>query len=58
MRNHIAAVFGLLALASCTMSPAPAPAVIATTAPAAVSGAPIEVNILAINDFHGNLESR
>ncbi|HPN04598.1 MAG TPA: bifunctional metallophosphatase/5'-nucleotidase [Hyphomonadaceae bacterium] len=56
MRNHIAAVFGLLALASCTMSPAPAPAVIATTAPAAVSGAPIEVNILAINDFHGNLE--
>lgn len=54
MRNHIAAVFGLMALASCATPPAPAAVV--TSTPAAVSGAPIEVNILAINDFHGNLE--
>lgn len=36
---------GLLALAACATSPA-----------AIISGAPIQVNLLAINDFHGNLD--
>ncbi len=53
MRNF-AAVLGLMALASCTS--APQPAATATAPPTAVSGAPVEVHILAINDFHGNLE--
>lgn len=55
MRNSFAAVFGLMALAGCATAPAPAAAV-ATAVPAVASGAPIEVHILAINDFHGNLE--
>lgn len=54
MRNRISAVFSLLALASCVNAPEPAAVAIAT--PAALSGAPVEVHILAINDFHGNLE--
>ncbi|HOZ28101.1 MAG TPA: bifunctional metallophosphatase/5'-nucleotidase [Hyphomonadaceae bacterium] len=48
MRNSLLTAFGLLALASCASPVAPR----ATT----IGSAPIEVNILAINDFHGNLE--
>ena len=29
---------------------------VATPSPAAVSGAPVQINLLAINDFHGNLD--
>ena len=54
MRNRMSAVFSLLVLAGCVTTPEPA--AVATTTPAIASGAPIEVNILAINDFHGNLE--
>lgn len=54
MRNRMFAVLGLLALAGCVS--APEPAAVATATPAIANGAPIEVSILAINDFHGNLE--
>lgn len=47
MRNSFVATFSLLALASCTST---------RESVAASSGAPIEIHILAINDFHGNLE--
>lgn len=46
MRIGLAAIGGFLALAGC----------VATPAPAAVSATPIHVNLLAINDFHGNLD--
>ena len=42
---------GLLALAGCAVQPRP----IASVAPVPAA-APVEVQILAINDFHGNLE--
>lgn len=46
MRNSLVAVLGLLGLGAC-----------ASVATSASSGlAPVEVHILAINDFHGNLE--
>lgn len=48
MRNSLLTAFGLLALASCASPVAPRATTIGST--------PIEVNILAINDFHGNLE--
>jgi 5'-nucleotidase len=43
MQNTVAAIFSLLALAGCTSM-------------AATGVAPVEVHLLAINDFHGNLE--
>jgi 5'-nucleotidase len=46
MRNRLAAFCGFLALAGC----------VATPSPAAVSAALVRVNLLAINDFHGNLD--
>jgi len=48
MRNSLLTAFSLLALAGCASVSGPR----AT----AIGAAPIEVNILAINDFHGNLE--
>jgi 5'-nucleotidase len=48
MLRKIAVAAGLLALAGCTTGPA-------AVAPV-VSPAPVEVQILAFNDFHGNLE--
>ena len=51
MRNGLVTVFGLLALASCaTATEKPAPGA------ASSSSAPVQMHILAINDFHGNLE--
>jgi len=51
MRNRLVSFFGFLALASCaTAAERSAPGA------ASVSSAPVEVHILAINDFHGNLE--
>jgi 5'-nucleotidase len=44
MRNSLVAI-SLLALAACTTTPA-----------AVTSAAPVTVNLLAINDFHGNLD--
>ena len=44
MRNALVSVGALLALGACA------------TGPAAVSDAPVQVNLLAINDFHGNLD--
>jgi len=49
MRNGFVAV-AALALAACTSIPA------ADTPAAAATGAPVQVHLLAINDFHGNLE--
>ncbi|MEQ1782177.1 MAG: bifunctional metallophosphatase/5'-nucleotidase [Hyphomonadaceae bacterium] len=46
MRNTIVAIGSLLALAACTTTPAPI----------VVSAAAVEVHLLAINDFHGNLD--
>ena len=46
MRNWLIATAGLLALAACTT----------TASTALVSSAPVEVHLLAINDFHGNLD--
>jgi len=46
MRRTLIAISSLLALSACTTA----------AAPAAVSGAPVEVHLLAINDFHGNLD--
>lgn len=46
MRRMLFAVGGLLALSACTTS--------ASTMP--LSGAAVEVHLLAINDFHGNLD--
>lgn len=45
MRYTPVAIASLLALAACATSPA-----------AITSGAPVQVNLLAINDFHGNLD--
>ncbi len=45
MRNSPVAIASLLALAACTTTPA-----------AVTRGAPVQVNLLAINDFHGNLD--
>jgi 5'-nucleotidase len=50
MRNGFVAVASLLALGACTSVPAAGPAT------GAASGALVQVNLLAINDFHGNLE--
>lgn len=44
MHKSLFAVAGFLALTACA------------TAPSAVSGAAVEVHLLAINDFHGNLD--
>ena len=44
MRNTFVAVGALLALGACA------------TSPVVVSDAPVQVNLLAINDFHGNLD--
>src|SRR5262245_18264594 len=49
MRNGFVAVASLLAARSAGVSAA-------GTAASAASGAPVEVHLLAINDFHGNLE--
>ena len=46
MRGNLIAIISLLALSACTTA----------AAPAGVSGAPVEVHLLAINDFHGNLD--
>jgi 5'-nucleotidase len=51
MRSGFVAVAGLLALGACTSVPAAE-----SVASAAAGGAPVEVHLLAINDFHGNLE--
>ena len=48
MRNGFVAI-AALALAGCTTTQA-------TGSSAAATGAPVEVHLLAINDFHGNLE--
>ena len=48
MIRRFAAALAALALASCASQVAP---------PAPVARAPVEVQILAINDFHGNLET-
>jgi len=47
MRNRFVAVCGALALASCATAPVPA----------ASQSAIVTVNLLAINDFHGNLDA-
>ena len=47
MRSKLVSVVGLLALAACATSPAGAP----------MRSAVVEVNLLAINDFHGNLDA-
>lgn len=47
MRNTLMAVGSFAVLAAC----------VATPSPAAMSSAIIEVNLLAINDFHGNLDA-
>lgn len=44
MRNTLVAVSALLALGACA------------SGPGVVSDAPVQVNLLAINDFHGNLD--
>jgi len=49
MIRRLSAAFAALALAGCAAQVAPPPAQIAQ--------APIEVQILAINDFHGNIET-
>ncbi len=46
MRRMFAGIGGLLALGACTT----------VAAPVVISGAPVEVHLLAINDFHGNLD--
>ncbi len=46
MRNSLVAVVSLLALAACATSPVSAPA-----------GSVVQVNLLAINDFHGHLDA-
>jgi 5'-nucleotidase len=46
MRGTLIAISSLLALAACTTS----------AAPVVLNGAPVEVHLLAINDFHGNLD--
>jgi 5'-nucleotidase len=48
MSRRIAAAFAALTLAGCATQVAP---------PAPAAQAPIEVQILAINDFHGNIEA-
>ena len=48
MIRRFAAAFSALTLAACAAHVAP---------PAPVARAPIEVQILAFNDFHGNLET-
>jgi 5'-nucleotidase len=45
MRYTPVAIASFLALAACTTRPA-----------AVIGGAPVQVNLLAINDFHGNLD--
>ena len=47
MRNTLMALSGFAALAGC----------VATPSPAVISGQVVEVNLLAINDFHGNLDA-
>lgn len=47
MRNRLVSIVGLLGLAACTTAPSPA----------SISSALVEVNLLAINDFHGNLDA-
>jgi 5'-nucleotidase len=47
MRNGLVAVVSLLALGACTGIPA---------ASTATNAAPVQINLIAINDFHGNLE--
>lgn len=49
MRNGLVSVGVLMALGGCVAAPAPSPA--------AVNSAIVEVNLLAINDFHGNLDA-
>lgn len=46
MRSGLVSVGVLLALGGCVAAPSPA----------AVSGAPVRINLIAINDFHGNLD--
>lgn len=46
MRNGLVSVGVLLALGGC----------VATPSPAATGAAPVRINLLAINDFHGNLD--
>ncbi len=46
MRNSLVSIGVLALLAGC----------VATPSPAAISGAPVQINLLAINDFHGNLD--
>jgi 5'-nucleotidase len=48
MHKNIVAIGALLALGACQAGP--------TAAPVIVSDAPVQVNLLAINDFHGNLD--